>query len=1659
MKIKIYSQDGTLKLTASPGSGGQCVKQLQGDSELTLSFDYFEYVALDVNDYMDFCGDRYWLLEQYRPKEVSTVQWKFDVHLYGIESLIKRYLVIEHTDGDANPVFTLTAPASQHMRMIVECLNNATGTTDWHVGTVETTGNITIDYTGKYCDEGLRELAEAANTEYWFDGRTVNLCKCERGTALQLGYDDGLISLERDVADNAKFYTRLYPVGSSRNINPETYGHTRLQLPDGQKYVDLDVAKYGVIDHYEQEAFSGIYPRYTGTVSGVRVEDRTDEDGTEFKVFFFSDASLPFDPNSYLLPNEKMRVSFQTGDLQGLGDTDDHYFEADYNSTTGEFEIINIWTEGEQLPRPGLSPAVGDQYIPWNISMPASYISLAEQEFAAAVNTYNQEHFKDISVYRGTTDHVWIEADPAQDKPEVDVFIGRRVRLVSSQYFPGTGYRDSRIVKITRRLDLPSQMELEISDAVSTGTLTKISDDIRGVWEFAKGLEVDGDDRWLSKRRNDTAQGFIRFIRGLQVGERFVTGLLGEGGVFRKEADGTTYLETDKLYIRMKAYFDTVEIRKYLHSGGNRIASVAGVKCVRVEWLDSTGDVLEQTDGNLSSVAKFRCYFRGSDGESLVTNDFLEGDLAYCHITNAESSSSLYQHHFWRLVVGKSTETNDDGEHYIDLSNANNGGRPVMVSFSYEGQGGTTRTMSALSFQAGSDIPVPQDDIIQLGSVNFQDRRGAIIEFVSGADAPSYQIFQDLGSDATNPYSLTGKNYVRFGYDSASGGAQVYIGNPDESTYLWYHNVNNTPQLDIKANVTFTSPTTHQDITLEDFANAIISDIGDLQDQIDGNIESWFYDYMPVAENEGAPVNNTPLVTRTVSGQTMPVYPYYDWFRADGGDPETTPVTQPTSTTERLKHLGDTFYDNTSGYAFRFSNTGTAQSPTFAWVVITDSAVVKALQDAAKAKDTADHKRRVFILPATIEGETYDYPYPPYDIGDLWVNAVYPATGTKTYDNDILRCRTAKAEGESFSILDWTLASRYTDDTLLHNYVTAILGNQSYTSGDEALAAAAENNILDALDGATVVDGGLLLTSLIAMRKYKGTGSKEDVANYNTWGGISGLYKDSETGTGWKGHGIAAWYGGAMVDKECISPTPSESSWNTYKWARSLFRFDGSGYVANGNISWNDSGDVNIQGVTINAATLQKGGSDVATESMLAQYLPLSAGSDKPLTDTLYSQTIVPNSTTNQYDLGSQARFFNNLFIRRIYLYKPNANDTNAVYLEYNSTSGSQGVHLVGAGFYSDSFVSAFGIGTSGGGTVSLCAPLNNINNNIDQNPAVNGATFVWNNTTSKFVYSNVDGQKLYVGRGGLEIGNSGNLTVSGSATVTGNVTVIGGGFVKSGSSNDYVLLAGGGTALLSDIGGGSYLPRSGGELTGTLTIGTSSLATQLTILRKHASNGAFIEYSNNSGRLGLLGFSSNGLFARLGTDTTNLTVWHSGNLTPSDYALASSVYSKTEADDKFLYSSKRNSFTPNGTGWYRIGYVGRTAMFDFNIWLTNSYGQGHYKYAGSSYASSSWRIVELYGQYSSSYIPKIRLVYNSSDTRVYIEVYYGYSSANREVHFNFFYGSPSETVTKTADTPADTNESVIKEFTGSSTSDGRVVTDTDLDNYVTTSALNGFTW
>ncbi len=577
MELKIYSSDGRLKLTVEPRDNSTQAEEIQAGNVLNVSFILPERVSLGVNDYADFMWRRYWLTEKYRPVQKSTVEWEYSLKLYGLENLISRFLVLNTTDGGNEPVFTLTAPPREHVALIVKSINAGFGTNDWKVGTVEAGDNIVVDYHGKYCDEGLKAVADAAGTEYWIEGTTVNLCRCEHGERVTLGYRNGLTKIQPDVADNAKVYTRLFPTGSSKNIDPAKYGHSRLQLPGGAQYVDVNTDKYGIIHNYEENAFAGIFPRYTGTVSSVRSEERTNDDGDKFTVYYFIDNNLPFDPNNYDLGTLVKRVTFQEGsELAGLGNDDNgtHYFEINFDSDTREFEIITQFTDSGQLPGGVLVPKPGDRYIPWNMRMPDEYYALAEAEYLDAVHEYNRRHCVDVSCFKAPTDYIEIE------RRKLELHVGQRVRLESPDYFPETGYKDSRITKITRKVNLPSQMDLEISDALSTGALDKIKgniDEVKAYVQLSRGNLPDivktGDGtpltdnnlmsalrtikeiakRALSRLHDDEAAGLIKFLAGLEVGT-YKEGLSGA----KVDADGNAVF--GELLTRLKATLAQLQV-------------------------------------------------------------------------------------------------------------------------------------------------------------------------------------------------------------------------------------------------------------------------------------------------------------------------------------------------------------------------------------------------------------------------------------------------------------------------------------------------------------------------------------------------------------------------------------------------------------------------------------------------------------------------------------------------------------------------------------------------------------------------------------------------------------------------------------------------------------------------------------------------------------------------------------------------------------------------------------------------------------------------------------------------------------------------------------------------------------------------------------------
>ena len=537
MELKIYDKRNRLRTTLVPDSSSTHHEEVGGDDYLSVSLDSQECVTLELNDWTVWEGRKFWCVETYTPKQTGRRKWTYSVKLFGAASLIKQALMLNTEDS---PVFSYTATAREHVALVVKNLNRwMGGITDWKVGKVEATGNIVVDYSeGLYGNDALKKIADEAGTEWWIEGMTVNVCRCERGDEVTLGYGNGLLSIERDSADNVKFFTRLFPIGSSRNIDAEKYGSSRLLLPSRATYVERNT-ELGIVEHFEQTAFQEIYPRRTGKVSSVRKETKKGDDGKPFDIYYFTDGEMNFDPNEYEIGGLVKRVTFQTGQLAGLGNDEngEHYFEVNYNSATREFELITIWPYDDDTQVPGgvLEPKAGDTYILWNVRMPDEYYPIAEEEYATAVEKYMDEHCLDRSVYKCSTDYVTLK------KRGVVPCMGQRVRLESDRFF-ASGYRESRITVVDQKLERPTEADIEISDVLSQTTQSRMADEIENVRSEVKANAVElpdvirswdttlptdnnlfsarrSEQEFLSRKRNDRTKGRITFEQGVVFGQ------------------------------------------------------------------------------------------------------------------------------------------------------------------------------------------------------------------------------------------------------------------------------------------------------------------------------------------------------------------------------------------------------------------------------------------------------------------------------------------------------------------------------------------------------------------------------------------------------------------------------------------------------------------------------------------------------------------------------------------------------------------------------------------------------------------------------------------------------------------------------------------------------------------------------------------------------------------------------------------------------------------------------------------------------------------------------------------------------------------------------------------------------------------------------------
>ena len=760
MELKIYDKANNLRLTASPNSSSAVTEEIGGECSVSASFTYIAYVPLDVDDYIEIEGIHYKVKSRYRPKQKNTQTYEYSVKFYAPIHDAEDTLML-FQEGGTTSEFSYDGGPREHLQLWIDNMNRRAGGNLWSIGTVIAADNKTIEYRNVKCWDaafGSNGIADTFETEMWADGYVINLCKAERGEVVELGYLQGLTNLAQEDNGEVKFFTRLFPLGSTKNIDASKYGYSRLQLPSRAMYVDKNVDLYGVKEETEEAAFSEIFPHYEGTVSSVRTEEKTNEEGREYTVYYFKDDGMNWNPKDYEIPDLDYMLRFQTGELAGRGT--DGSFQTAWHEDTREWEIINVYpSDTTQIPGDVIIPKPGDTYIPWNFSMPQEYVTAAEQAYEQAVNNFLSSYSFDPNKYTGTTDRNYIERNATPLR------IGWNVRLLSEQYFNTTGgYKDTRITKVQRKLNDLCQATITCTDKIGTTWKSSVENKLDSLqyvmtkqeqqaiidiikttdsktpsdYNVLSALKAIG--MFLRKDQPDSTKYLIRFLGGLISdniqSQDFASGPFGTGFIVKRDPKtGKSYIEADEIYIRLKAYFDSLQIKHLTHVGGRFVGSPAGMKCNRVEILSGESETLFDKSGSqlfdsnndpLTSMVAggeqvYRCYFNNTDEEREIVNEFAIDDLAQCREFNVKEGTShnVSNQYYWRRVVGL-------GENYIDLS--------------------------MTDCDSGSMEPKAGDEIVTIGNKTNPSRQHVFYLSAYDDDAPCFKLYSGI-----NSYSMLNK--------------------------------------------------------------------------------------------------------------------------------------------------------------------------------------------------------------------------------------------------------------------------------------------------------------------------------------------------------------------------------------------------------------------------------------------------------------------------------------------------------------------------------------------------------------------------------------------------------------------------------------------------------------------------------------------------------------------------------------------------------------------------------------------------------------------------------------------------------------------------------------------------------------------------------------
>jgi hypothetical protein len=419
------------------------------------------------------------------------------------------------------------------------------------------------------------------------------------------------------------------------------------------------------------------------------------------------------------------------------------YVESQQNTSTNEVWIAvkkDNTTFGVVMPNAtnNYKPSVGDKFVITGIKMPKSLVLAAEKRLDEALIKYMSENNDEKFSFSVSFSRVFL-AENSMLAGLLNENSRIYIKYNDKEYFM---YVNSFTCKADKNClyDISVELTDKLSANVSAlrSTITEIAGDIIGE-RMGASLNVSDilgriSRYFISKINNDTANGLITFLKGLLIGKN--------GSGITVLENGMSQAVVDYLYVKVKAVFDELEVKKKTYVGGEQVISHAGMKCNRVEELDDV----------------YRCYFKEEEDGIEIENQFTPGSLAIAQECNIKTGVSHHvgNRYYWRLVTAV-------GENYIDLS----------------------KTVCDPNVE--NDVPVAGDDIVGLGHKTDITRQAAIILSSVNEVSPSIIMYQGI-----NDFTLTGKDVISFDFDKSTGKARMkvygdtYIGDKDRTTYMEY---------------------------------------------------------------------------------------------------------------------------------------------------------------------------------------------------------------------------------------------------------------------------------------------------------------------------------------------------------------------------------------------------------------------------------------------------------------------------------------------------------------------------------------------------------------------------------------------------------------------------------------------------------------------------------------------------------------------------------------------------------------------------------------------------------------------------------------------------------------------------------------------------------